>query len=81
MRTYYYTTESICTFYKFITGNVNSVTLSNTKFMVSYVCTYGTTQFKLYTRVHTRFTRAKVYNVECIFLVAHGFVMHTHAIK
>ena len=32
--TYYYTMESICTFYKFRAGNVNSVTLSN-KFTVS----------------------------------------------
>ena len=35
MRTYYYTMESIRTFYKFRAGNVNSVTLTN-KFMASY---------------------------------------------
>ena len=35
VRSYYYTTESIRTFYKFRDGNVSSVTLSN-KFMVSY---------------------------------------------
>ena len=35
MRTYYLTTESIRTFYKFRAGNVNSVTLLN-KFTVSY---------------------------------------------
>ena len=45
--------------------------------------TYGTAQFKLYirTRAHTRFTQVKFYNVECIFIFAHGFVVHTHAIK
>ena len=35
VRVYYYTTESIRTFYKFRADNVNSVTLLN-KFMVSY---------------------------------------------
>ena len=50
--------------------------------MCVYVYMYGTTQFKLYTRVHvrTRFIQIKVYNVECIF-VARGFVMCTRAIK
>ena len=30
---------------------------------------------------HTHFTRVKVYNVECIFFIARGFVVRTHAIK
>ena len=34
-----------------------------------------------YTRARTRFTRVKVYNVECIFFIARGFVVCTDAIK
>ena len=34
-----------------------------------------------YTRASTRFTRVKVYNMACIFLVARGFVVRTCAIK
>ena len=56
---------------------------------------YGTTLFSLsmvqlnlnlthvcgYTCARTCFTPVKVYNVECIFFVARGFVVHIHAIK
>ena len=34
-----------------------------------------------YTRERTCLTQVKVYNVECIFFVARGFVVRTHAIK
>ena len=34
-----------------------------------------------YTYARTRFVRVKVYNLECILLVACGFVVHTLAIK
>ena len=52
---------------------------------------YGTAQFKLYTCVlvhacgytgaHMCFMRVKVYNVECIFFVARGFVVRTRVIQ
>ena len=32
-------------------------------------------------RARTCFTRVKVYNVECIFFVARGFIVRTRAIK
>ena len=43
----------------------------------------GTAQFKLYTHVwvHACMCMLKVYNVECIFFVACGFVMRTRAVK
>ena len=34
-----------------------------------------------YTHTRTRFTQVKVYNVECIFFVARGFVVRTRANK
>ena len=34
-----------------------------------------------YMRPQTRFSHVKVNNLECIFLIACGFVMRTHAIK
>ena len=34
-----------------------------------------------HTHARTRFTRVKVYNVECIFFVARGFIVCTRVIK
>ena len=53
-----------------------------------HICTSYTVQLSLnftqacgYTRARTHFARVKVYNLECIFLVALGFVVHIRAIK
>ena len=68
-------------FQKDVDTSLHCYSLFILKYIHMYI--YRTAQFKFYIRVRaqTHFARVKVYNLECIFLVARGFVMHTCAIK